>query len=133
VPEYLLAGNRLAALIIASRINGLEGAPNYEFVFALENPGSDHSEGLRKYDAWAEENTVDLAPYPEIMAALGAYDRVDNQFNSELWYWLPMYSDFRQSHQFKNMLRKMGVYDYWLARGFPPQCRPVDNDDFECD
>ncbi|MCJ7592157.1 MAG: hypothetical protein MUO51_12470 [Woeseiaceae bacterium] len=133
VPEYLLAGNRLAALIIASRINGLEGAPNYEFVFALENPREDHSEGLRKYDAWAEENNVDLAPYPEIMAAFGAYDRVDNQFDSELWYWLPMYSDFRQSHQFKDMLRKMGVYDYWLARGFPPQCRPVGNDDFECD
>jgi len=27
----------------------------------------------------------------------------------------------------------MGIYDYWLVAGFPPQCRPVGEDDFECD
>ncbi|MDH4057097.1 MAG: hypothetical protein OEW73_15750 [Gammaproteobacteria bacterium] len=133
VPEFLLAGNRLAALLAASRILGLDGAPNYEFVFALENPGADHSEGLRKYDIWAQENQVRLDDYPEIIAAFGAYDRIDNQFNSELWYWLPPYKHFRQTAQFKALMRKLGFYDYWLDSGFPPQCRAIGDDDFACD
>ncbi len=133
VPEFLLAGNRLAALLAASRIRGLEGAPNYEYVFALENPGADHSEALCKFDGWAQENDVALTDYPEIMTAFGAYDRVDNTLDSELWYWLPTYSGFRQSGKFKAMMRKYGYYDYWLARGFPPQCRRVGDDDFACD
>jgi hypothetical protein len=30
------------------------------------------------------------------------------------------------------MIREMGIYEYWQARGFPPHCKPVGDDDFEC-
>jgi len=129
----LLRKNRLAALIIADNLFGLAGAPGYEFVKALEHPEKDQSEGLRKFDAWATENDVDLSPYPEIFAAFGAYDRVDNTLNSELWYWLPYYKLFRQSPEFRTMMRGNGSLKYWQARGFPPQCRAVGDDNFECD
>jgi tetratricopeptide (TPR) repeat protein len=133
VPLTLLRENRLAALIIADIIDGLAGAPGYEFVKALEHPEEDHSEGLRKFDAWATENDVDLSLYPEILAAFGAYDRVENTLNSELWYWLPNYKRFRQSPEFRRMMRDDGNLQYWQVRGFPAQCRAVGADDFECD
>jgi len=33
----------------------------------------------------------------------------------------------------KQKILQMGYYDYWRQYGFPPQCRPVGDDDFECD
>jgi hypothetical protein len=85
---------------------------------------------LRKYDAWAQEKRVRLDDYPEIIAAFGAYDRIDNQFNSEPWYWLPSYKKFRQTTRFKALMRELGFYGYWLDSGFPPQCHAVGDDDF---
>jgi hypothetical protein len=29
-------------------------------------------------------------------------------------------------------IRELGVFEYWQARGLPPQCKPVGDDDFEC-
>jgi adenylate cyclase len=131
--EFMLTGNRWAALLIASNIDGLRGAPVFEFIKALENPTADHTEGLRRFDAWADENDVDLGRYPEILAALGAFSRADNPLISEMWYWLPNYRTYRQSPEFKESLHKYGTYDLWRVKGFPPQCRPVGDDDVECD
>jgi len=33
----------------------------------------------------------------------------------------------------KQRILQLGYYDYWRQYGFPPQCRPVGDDDFECD
>ena len=33
----------------------------------------------------------------------------------------------------KNLVVQKGIYDYWRKHGFPAQCRPVGDDDFECD
>jgi len=40
---------------------------------------------------------------------------------------------YRQSPQFKRLIRESGVYDYWRKAGFPKQCQPVGADDFSCD
>jgi len=111
----------------------LDGALGEEFVKALENPESDHSVGLRKFDAWADDNGVDLSAHAEILAAFGAYDRVDIGLESVLWFWLPLYQNYRQSDAFKRQMKIYGTYDLWKSKGFPPQCRAVGDDDFECD
>lgn len=52
------------------------------------------------------------------------------------WYpiwWLRMHDDFITSPHRKRLIREHGVFDYWQADGFPPQCRPLGDDDFECD
>jgi len=133
VAHALLGGNRFAAKILADNLVGLVGMPGYLFIRALEHPGEDHSEGLRKLDAWASENDVDLSTYPEILAAFGAYDRIVDLWTSELWYWMPNYRHFRQSPEFHASMRKIKYFEYWQERGFPPQCRAVGADDFECD
>ncbi|MDZ7768921.1 MAG: hypothetical protein U5K38_07540 [Woeseiaceae bacterium] len=44
------------------------------------------------------------------------------------------YSDVRvyQQAQWKDRSRTSGVLDLWHSRGFPPQCKPVGDADFEC-
>lgn len=131
--QFMLSGNRSAAILSARDVVGLEGAPVYGFITALEQPGADHSEAIRKFGAWAAENAVDLTHYSVILAALGEYDRVDINLTAEIWFWLPNFRKFRQSREFRDQMREYGFYDLWKVRGFPPQCRPVGDDDFECD
>jgi len=44
------------------------------------------------------------------------------------------YSDARVYRHalWKDQIRQSGVLDLWRARGFPPQCKPVGDDDFDC-
>jgi TolB-like protein len=59
------------------------------------------------------------------------YDVLKPDFNA-IW-WLRTDPVFLKSPHRKRLIREAGVYDYWLEAGFPPQCRAVGKDDFECD
>ena len=52
--------------------------------------------------------------------------------DSPFW-WYPYPEDFRQSPHRKRMIRDFGIFAYWQKHGYPPQCRAVGDDDFECD
>ena len=130
---FLELGNRQAALFALVATPMLEEAPVYEILKALENPSGDHSEGLRKFNAWAAESDFDLAIYPDIFAAFGDFDRVEFMMASEPWYWLPAFKKYRQSDKFASDMREYGTFDLWKHKGFPPLCRPIGDDDFECD
>jgi tetratricopeptide (TPR) repeat protein len=51
--------------------------------------------------------------------------------------WSPNWGDsfrrFRQTEAFKQIIRNAGVLAYWREHRFPPLCRPVGDDNFECD
>jgi len=47
--------------------------------------------------------------------------------------WLPVMREVRQLPQFKEFVRELGLVDYWNRFGWPDLCRPVGDDDFECD
>ncbi|HET7085482.1 MAG TPA: TIR domain-containing protein [Rhizomicrobium sp.] len=47
--------------------------------------------------------------------------------------WQPDYAPGRKTERFKALVRKMGLVDYWRARGWPVFCHPVGTDDFACD
>lgn len=49
-----------------------------------------------------------------------------------LW-WNRMDSEFLESPHRKRLIREAGIYDFWKSQGFPPQCRAIGDDDFECD
>jgi TolB-like protein len=59
------------------------------------------------------------------------YDVLKPDYNS-IW-WLRTDPAFLKSPHRKRLIREAGVYDYWLEAGFPPQCKPVGKNDFECD
>jgi hypothetical protein len=46
--------------------------------------------------------------------------------------WHPDGDEFRTTPQFKSVIRQLRINEYWQARGYPPQCKPVGDDDFEC-
>ena len=51
----------------------------------------------------------------------------------QMFWWERTAPDFLVSTHRKRLIRKIGIYDYWRKAGFPPQCKPVGSDDFECD
>jgi len=47
--------------------------------------------------------------------------------------WDESHQNVRRAPQFKRHMKATGALDYWQEHGFPPQCRPIGDDDFECD
>jgi len=73
---------------------------------------------------WTEHEY--LALYFKNYAAITEFP--DNPF-----WWFPYPQDFKRSPHRKRMIRDFGLFAYWQKHGFPPQCRAVSDDDFECD
>ena len=46
--------------------------------------------------------------------------------------WHSSYASVRKTGRFKELARKVGLVEYWRAKGWPPQCHPTSSDDFEC-
>jgi adenylate cyclase len=46
--------------------------------------------------------------------------------------WQSDYAGVRKTDRFKALVRKMGLVDYWRAKGWPQWCHPTSGDDFEC-
>ena len=47
--------------------------------------------------------------------------------------WAPSYAPVRKTERFKAYVRKIGLVDYWKARGWPEFCHPLGATDFACD
>jgi len=70
------------------------------------------------------------------LAALGEYETIADQYwgNSPFfWMWLPSLQPFRQSEAFKSNVRPSGMLKFWRDTEWPDLCRPLAEDDFECD
>jgi len=67
-----------------------------------------------------------------VFLSFGAFDRLPTEYIGD-WWWYPGYKGLRESKARYDAMRKAGLYDYWRAHGFPPQCKPVGSDDFECE
>ena len=66
---------------------------------------------------------------------LRAYDRAasyDGRVTTLVAQWDPVRADFRGSTAFRSIIEKQGIPAYWREHGYPPQCRPVGEDDYEC-
>jgi TolB-like protein len=101
-----------------------------ELYDAYRNLGVDHSalaESIFNFDAAFQE----MDPYVahSIVVPLGAYDVIPVHY----YMWDESHKYYRRSPQFKAYMKAAGVFDYWHKHGFPPQCRPVGSDDFDCD
>jgi len=90
------------------------------------------------------------APPPEVEVLLERYPRFDHptwhimlrrydlaaeypgRISSVVAQWDPAYGGFRSSPAFRRMIERQGVPAYWREHGFPPQCRPLGDDDYEC-
>ena len=105
---------------------------------ALTEPGFDHDHEWQKivnaYESRTGETFDENSPLSAYTAlAFRKYDALRADPYASLWWHPNTPPDFRASPHRKRLIREMGIYDYWLEAGFPPQCRPVGENAFECD
>ena len=135
VSTYVRTGHRYLALLIADMRLGSAGAPVIEWIRAIENPDADNSSGLARLKDWERQTSSGetLIFAPAMFLSFRAYDELAEDPNVGVYaIWLPDGDEFRGTPQFKTIVRTGGIFEYWQARGFPPQCKPVGDDDFEC-
>lgn len=109
----------------------LYGWPRHdELYLAFQNLDGDHQDLVASIRAFEKKNVrVDSLGIDTVVLPLGGFD----QPPTHLSIWGESSRRYRQSDQFKNYADKAGIHDYWREYGFPPQCRPQGEDDFECD
>jgi adenylate cyclase len=133
---YLAKGNNIAVLselnYLLSRYNGADMVEpmfvalldrNFEFEDVRANVEAIRRAFNGTEIEWAIEGDLSFA-----FKNYAAIEHMDQQF-----WWFPYPTDFRQSPHRKELMRRFGFDQYWREHGFPPQCREVGNDDFECD
>jgi len=135
VPTYVRSGHRNLALLIADLSLGSADAPVIEWIRAIENPGGDNSAGFARLKDWESRTDTGrrLANESLLLLAFRAYDEIaTNPLAARNALWDPDGDEFRTTPQFKAVIREVGIFEYWKSRGFPPQCKPVGDNDFEC-
>jgi TolB-like protein len=133
---YAATGRERTALIALVSYNsgrGINKATDYEYR-ALTDPAFDYEaeKSLIEqayYPAGAAEPEYDPT-HPNYLFLYRQYDQIHSADNP--YWWFPYPLEFRDSPQRKRMMREIGLPDYWRKHGFPPQCEPVGDDDFEC-
>ena len=135
VSTYVRTGHRYLALYVADAKLESQGAPVIEWIRAIENPDADNSAGFARLKDWERQTGrhIKLTFAPSMFLTFGAYDELADDIEWVTYtLWHPDGDEFRTTPQFKSAIRKLGFFEYWQARGFPPQCKPVGGDDFEC-
>ena len=107
----------------------------------LDSPEEVIKELRKLYKNSDNLNTTTLPYISALAASLGDHELamdvmekgVGIQASSAVWFWLPVMKEVRQLPRFKEFVREIGLVDYWKKFGWPDPCRPVGDDDFECD
>jgi TolB-like protein len=137
IPMAVTSGQRLLALYMANQWTRDRYAPVIDWIEALENPDADHTAGLHRFEQWAERVGDDINIYVGTLLAFKAYDYFvkpnSMPISEPAEIWDPNWAEFRQTSYFKQYARNNNVLAYWRQAGFPKQCRPLGEDDFECD
>jgi TolB-like protein len=134
---FVATGEERTALAVMSSYNAAQGtnrATAYEYR-ALVDPAFDYG---------AEKTLIDQAYFPAGATEpewgpwhndfLFHYRQYDQLHGNDLpYWWFPHPVEFRSSPHRKRLIHEIGLPIYWRNHGFPPQCRPLGDDDFECD
>jgi len=58
---------------------------------------------------------------------------INNSLRLAFRLWAPSFAGLRQLPEYKQFLQDFGLVDLWKARGWPDLCKPIGEDDFECE
>jgi len=133
VYSMLKTENRAAALLLADRATGGVGAPIGAWIRALENPDKISPKDLDAYKKWFVNHQLSENSPFSFLIAFKDYDKLPIAIGDVDYHWDPLLKEWRQTDGFKRFVEELGILAYWQEAGFPPQCHPVGEDDFECD
>ena len=121
---------KTAFMLLANQSKWLPGWSRQGDLYdAFRNLDADHAELLAELKLFLSIQPPDPASFVRaLMIPLGDHDAAPFYF----LLWNPEYARYRASPQFRRHMRQTGVLDYWREYGFPPQCRPLDGDEFAC-
>jgi TolB-like protein/Tfp pilus assembly protein PilF len=124
-------GNELMFKAVTNNVLALRDWRHHDQLYdAFRNLDADHSELVQSIMEFYEANPDRSADFinPTIMA-LGGVPLDPTVIG--LWSSSSGHT-YRQTAHFRDFLRKSGLYDYFRQTGWPDACRPIGDDDFEC-
>lgn len=131
---FINRGDRLAAALSLWDYDfGNRSFPMAAYLDAIEFPERDHSKTLSILLNQIEEYGDPMQLWIDLLVWLGAYEYVTPDIYLYHWMWIDRHREWRQSPHFKQVYRDIKADQYWREYGFPPQCRPLGEEDFECD
>ena len=131
LPTLARQGEEMAFKMATNSIYYLRGWRRHDELWnAYLNPGQDYSELIESIRDYLQQQEGGFTGNFELIAhPLGTGWRTP----SVLVAWDALMKEYRQTKQFKFYVRESGIHDYWQQAGYPPQCRALGDDDFECD
>jgi TolB-like protein/DNA-binding winged helix-turn-helix (wHTH) protein len=122
---------------LASMVDGLPGVPlNRRVSQFLDAPAGVEAE-IRKLASQATDSEKALlarwaAYYRKPELALELLTEAVPNLSLPSVLWQPLMSDVRRLPGFKDLVRRLGLVDYWRAHGWSDFCHPLDREDFAC-
>jgi len=131
VSYYVQTGQRAMALAVAALSMRQEFAPVKYWIEAIENPDGDHTEQVAQFNKWGAAQNITVCDMDSVAIAL-RQEQCLTLVENAVQLWLPETAYFRKKPAFKEFVNTH-LMAYWQEHGFPPQCRPLDGGDFDCD
>ncbi|MDX2415889.1 MAG: hypothetical protein QNK19_00300 [Xanthomonadales bacterium] len=131
VSYYVHSGQRNMALLIGALAIRKQFAPVKDWIEAIENPLEDHTARAERFNQWGAGYNITICDLNEVAVAL-RQEHCFSSINNASMNWHPDAAYYRKKPAFKEFINAHFM-DYWQLNGFPPQCRPLDDGDFECD
>ncbi|MFK8054119.1 MAG: hypothetical protein AB8F65_14220 [Woeseiaceae bacterium] len=126
---------RTATLALAWVVAGYEIPIKPEQLFRLL--AEDDIDRETEFQVYAAEQEALTGERPEALTGymalfFGQYERIQASVYAMLW-WHPSLPHFSASPDRNRLIRDLKIDQYWRKSGFPPQCKPLGDDDFVCD
>ncbi|MEO0576185.1 MAG: hypothetical protein AAF004_12040, partial [Pseudomonadota bacterium] len=129
-----IGDDRALSILLASMVRGESWPINMRFQYQ-----TDRSYGLSEVTAEVRANIGRQGDTVSDLPTVTLEMMVNRDFTAAV-LWSPYSVPYRKPQLLdaflqlqKDVIRDDGILDYWRAHGFPPQCRTIGEDDFQCD
>lgn len=114
-------------LVFSALQNPGDRADTLQTIGAARDIGLTRIDSFAAFDSYAYLGETDLALDALEQALARDYDGAPDYFHM----WAPAFSQVRATHRFHDLMKKIGLADYWGRHGWPDYCKP-NGTDFRC-